>query len=232
MNNRLVNWLIFFSVSFIWGSSFILMKEGLKNLSAFEVASIRIVTSGLVLFPVFISSLTEIARKKLGLVFLSGLLGSFFPAYLFCIAEGSVDSALAGTLNSLTPVFVLFTGMVFWRTQISGNMILGVAVAFLGSILLFFSQKNIIHHSNLLHVFLIILASFCYGLNVNLVQRYLSGIPSLKIVSMALFFCAIPAFFILFFSGFFKRELLNHEILSSIGYASLLGLGGTRNVWS
>ena len=47
-----LNWLLFIVLSFIWGSSFILMKEGLQSLSAYQVASVRIICSGLVLAPV------------------------------------------------------------------------------------------------------------------------------------------------------------------------------------
>jgi drug/metabolite transporter (DMT)-like permease len=49
MNGNVMKWFLFIGLSFIWGSSFILMKEGLEGLHAFQVASLRIVASGLVL---------------------------------------------------------------------------------------------------------------------------------------------------------------------------------------
>ncbi|MFX5714429.1 EamA family transporter, partial [Acinetobacter baumannii] len=68
----------------------------MKVLSPYQVASIRLLSAGLVLIPFFIKSVRRIPAKKRWLVILSGLLGSFFPAYLFCIAETKIDSALAG----------------------------------------------------------------------------------------------------------------------------------------
>ena len=44
---------------------------------------------------------------------MSGVLGSLLPAFLFCVAEEGIDSALAGTLNSLTPIFVIIAGALF-----------------------------------------------------------------------------------------------------------------------
>jgi drug/metabolite transporter (DMT)-like permease len=110
MDKAIGKWVLYILLSFIWGSSFILMKEGLLHLSAFQVASVRIVASGLVLLPIAIKSFKTVPTNKLPVVFLSGSLGSLFPAYLFCIAEQGIDSSLAGTLNSLTPIFVLVTG--------------------------------------------------------------------------------------------------------------------------
>jgi len=57
VKNNPVNWLLFIGLSFVWGSSFILMKEGMKALSSFQVASIRIVSAGLVLLPIAIMSI-------------------------------------------------------------------------------------------------------------------------------------------------------------------------------
>ena len=67
----------------------------MNRLSAYQVASIRILCSGLVLIPFANKALREVPRNKLFLVILSGLIGSFVPAYLFCIAETRIDSSLA-----------------------------------------------------------------------------------------------------------------------------------------
>ncbi|MFZ8477902.1 EamA family transporter, partial [Staphylococcus aureus] len=56
MGNKLLNWLLFTALCIIWGSSFILMKGGMKVLSPYQVASIRLLSAGLVLIPFFIKS--------------------------------------------------------------------------------------------------------------------------------------------------------------------------------
>ncbi|HPH84619.1 MAG TPA: DMT family transporter [Ferruginibacter sp.] len=227
MNSKLINWLIFISLSFIWGSSFILMKEGLEHLTAFQVASLRIISSGIVLLPVAYKSFRQIPSNKLMYTFLSGLLGSLLPAYLFCVAEQGIDSALAGVLNSLTPIFVIIVGALFFQSKTSANKIIGILVAFTGSVLLFFSQPDFSEHSNLFYVFLVVLATIMYGINVNLVHRHLANIPSLQIASLALFLNAIPAFIVLVGTGYFSLDFSDRGVLASSGYSFILGIFGT-----
>ena len=227
MGNKFGNWVLFVMLSFIWGSSFILMKEGLVKLTAFQVASLRIALSGLVLLPVALHSFRKIPANKILLVFLSGTLGSLLPAYLFCIAEQQIDSAVAGALNSLTPIFVIVTGALFFHSKTSTNKIIGILIAFSGSIMMFLSQPNLSLGNNLGYLSFVIIATFFYGLNVNLVHRYLNGIPSLQIVSMALTLNAIPALAVLYFSGYFGLDFNDKGVLASSGYAAILGIMGT-----
>ncbi len=227
MSNKVLNWVLFIALSFIWGSSFILMKEGLMHLTAIQVASVRIVLSGLVLLPLAVYSLKQMPSNKLLLVFLSGTLGSLLPAYLFCIAEQRIDSAVAGALNSLTPIFVIVTGALFFHFKTSANKVIGILIAFLGSILMFIAQPNLEIGNNIGYLSIVLLATFFYGLNVNLVHRYLKDISSLQIVSIALTLNALPALAVLYFSGYFSLDFNDHGVLVSTGYASLLGVLGT-----
>ncbi len=227
MNNKFTNWFLFIGLSFIWGSSFILIKGGLLHLSAYQVASIRIVSSGLVLLPLAVINIRQIPLNKLSIVFMSGMLGSLIPAYLFCLAEQEIDSSLAGTLNALTPIFVIITGALFFQTKTAKNKIWGIMLAFSGSLLLFFSQPGFKEHSNIIYILYVVLATTLYGYNVNMVHRHLSEISSVKIASVALSLNAIPAAFVLFLSGYFDQDLLQKEVLISTGYASILGVFGT-----
>ena len=115
MDNKFIHWVIFCLLALIWGSSFILMKEGLTQLSPYQVAALRMLFAGLVLLPFAFKALKKIPKEKMGLVLLSGIIGNFIPAFLFCIAETKIDSALAGILNSLTPLFTILVGVFFFQ---------------------------------------------------------------------------------------------------------------------
>ncbi len=158
---------------------------------------------------------------------MSGVLGSLLPAYLFCIAEQGIDSALAGVLNSLTPIFVIIVGAVFFQSKTSANKIIGILIAFTGSVLLFFSQPNFTENSNLFYVLLVVVATLMYGINVNLVHRYLNHIPSIQIAAMALTLNAIPALTVLYFTGYFQLDFSDKEMLFSTGASFVLGIFGT-----
>lgn len=203
------------------------MKLGLQQLSSYQVAALRILSAGLILFPITIKYIASIPVQKLLIVFLSGSLGSLIPAFLFCIAEEKIDSSLAGTLNSLTPVFVIITGVIFFKNQISKNKTIGILIAFVGCILLLLSKSHLQANQHFSSLLLIILATILYGFNVNMVSRNLLHIPSLHIASIALSLNAILALLALIFSGYFTMPLGNIYILKATGAAVVLGLVGT-----
>ena len=204
-----------------------MMKEGLLHLTAYQVAALRIVFSGIVLLPSAIRHFKQVPRSKVGIILMSGALGSLIPAFLFCIAEEGIDSALAGTLNSLTPIFVIIVGAIFFNSKTSVNKILGIFVAFAGSILLLLSKGHMQESQNLVYVSFIVLATICYGINVNMVHKFLPEIGSLQIAALALTLNAIPALIILIFTGYFSLPLTDPGILYSTGHAAILGIFGT-----
>ncbi|MFN8242809.1 MAG: DMT family transporter [Ferruginibacter sp.] len=223
-NKNLLNWLIFLLLSLIWGSSFIMMKEGLLHLSSYQVASLRIIFSGLVLLPWAVRYLPKVPGNKIFIIFMSGVLGSLLPAYLFCAAEEGLDSALAGTLNSLTPIFVIITGVLFFHSKTATNKIIGILVALTGSVLLLLSKGELKENQNLFHVSLVVLATLFYGFNVNMVYKHLQQIGSLQIAAIALALNALPALIVLYFTGYFNLPLTSKEILYSTGQSALLGV--------
>ncbi len=228
MNKNAINWLIFFSLSIIWGSSFILIKIGLDNhLTAYQVASIRIVAAGILLLPVAVKTIRQIPLNKIFIIFMSGALGSLFPSFLFCIAEEGIDSSLAGTLNCLTPAFVMLTGSLFFKTTTTPLKIIGILIALAGSVLLLISNGNSHQHSQLFGVSLVVLATILYAVNINMVGKYLVNIPSLHIAAAGLVLNAIPALLVLIFTGYVSLPLGNHQLLLATGAAILLGVLGT-----
>lgn len=196
-------------------------------LSAFQVASLRIIAAGIVLLPIALMSIRLIPKKLIIYVFLSGMLGSLLPAYLFCIAEEEVDSGLAGVLNALTPIFVIIAGALFFNSRAAFHKVVGICIAFGGSVLLFFFQPRFSESNNLFSILLIIIATALYGFNVNMVHKHLKQIPSLRITAVAMLLNAIPAFVVLFFTGYFSLNLFYRPVLLSTGYAAILGIFGT-----
>ena len=226
MNNKFISWAIFCILSIVWGSSFILIKEGLTALSAYQVASLRMLFSGLVLLPFAISSFKKIPKEKMGIVFLSGFLGNFIPSYLFCIAETNIDSSLAGILNSLTPLFTILVGLSFFNTPINKQKILGVIIGFIGLCLLFAAGKNI-SFQNLSFASLVLVATFFYGLNVNVVGKYLNNMRAIDIASVAFAFLIIPSAFILYMTGYFSMSFNNPGVQQATMASIALGVVGT-----
>ncbi|MBL7743660.1 MAG: DMT family transporter [Chitinophagaceae bacterium] len=223
MNNKLISWIIFILLCFIWGSSFILMKESLKGLTATQVASLRIFSAAVVFLPFAFFHISRIPKKKMGLVVLAGLFGNLLPAFCFAIAILKLDSSLAGILNSLTPICVATIAIVFFRDKIKARKIAGVIIGFSGLCVLTFTQKNI-SLDNLGYSLLIIAGTIFYGINVNLVGHYLKGINPVYLATVSLSFMSLPAFCILWQQGFFQLDFSDAVTQWSVINSVLLGI--------
>lgn len=226
MKNQWINWILFLLLCVTWGSSFVIMKEGLRLLSAWQVASVRIISAGAVLIPFGWQSFRRIPSNKWGLIFLSGLLGTFFPAFLFCIAETRIDSSLAGIMNALTPIFTLLIGVTAFAQRIPLLKWIGVGIGFVGLVLLILSGDQGISLAHTGYASFVLIATLLYGINVQMVNRYLNDIPSRDIATIAFTLLVIPSFIILTLTGFFSAPA--SVILSTSTLASaLLGVIGT-----
>jgi drug/metabolite transporter (DMT)-like permease len=202
------------------------MKEGLKAFTPYQVASLRMLSAGLVLLPFAWKAFKHIPRSKMGLVIFSGILGNFIPAYLFCIAETQIDSSLAGILNSLTPMFTILVGVLFFKVQTNLIKIVGLVIGFIGLCFLLAAGKDVSLH-NLSFAGLVLLATLFYGINVNLIGRYMQNLGSINIASIAFAFLILPSWSVLFFTGYFNNDFSNPLVLHSLWASSLLGIVGT-----
>ena len=227
VNRRFLNASLFILLSVIWGSSFILIKVGLGALNAYQLASIRILSAGLVLMPVGWRAFRTVPAGKRLTVAVSGVLGTFIPAYLFCIAETRIDSSLAGILNALTPLFTLAIGALAFGHPTGWKHWVGVILGFAGLAILMLTGARTISFSNLSYAAFVLLATFCYGLNVNMVNRQLQGVPSRDIAAIAFSLLVPPALLILWWTDFFALPWNGREFLVSAASGALLGILGT-----
>lgn len=226
MHKNWTSWLVFALLAIIWGSSFILMKVGLRAFTPYQVASLRMLFAGIILLPFAYKALRRIPNKQMGLVIFSGILGNFIPAYLFCIAETQIDSSLAGILNSLTPMFTIIVGVVIFKVQTSMVKVIGMVIGFIGLSILLAAGKDVSFH-NLSYASLVLLATLFYGINVNIVGRYMQQLGSLNVASIAFAFLIIPSAFVLYMTGFFTNEFSSVLVQQALLASGVLGVVGT-----
>jgi drug/metabolite transporter (DMT)-like permease len=232
MNNKFTNWLLFALLCLIWGSSFILMKwgmydgEGKPVLSPYNVAAIRMLSAGLIMLPFLYSTLKQVPRKIMGYVLLSGWLGSFIPSFLFCVAETKIDGALTGSLNSLTPLFVIITGALFFRLRTGLNKVIGVVVGLAGSALLVYANIDK-PPAYIAFTLFVVAGTILYGINVNMVHSKLKGVSSVQIAAIAFTGLIPPSITVLLLTGFFQEPLTQHAYVMSTVASCILGVAGT-----
>jgi drug/metabolite transporter (DMT)-like permease len=121
----------------------------------------------------------------------------FLPAYLFCMAQVKVQSAVAAMLNGLTPVFTFVFSILIFKIAYKANQIIGLLLGLVCAILLAVERSNSAITFNL-HAGLIILATLFYGYNINMIKQRLSDIPAFVMSTVTVSFAGLLAFFVAF----------------------------------
>jgi drug/metabolite transporter (DMT)-like permease len=199
-NNKPVNPYVFLGIlAIIWGSSFILMKEGLKHFSSYQVAAMRISFAGIALFPFVKWRKVVIRAGDLKYFIISGILGSAIPAFLFTAAQTKISSSLAGAINGLTPLFALLVAVVFVGVKFNKLKVYGVIVGLLGAFFLIVGQEL---NFDIKYTSLAVLAAVCYGINVNIIKQKLNDYPPRLVAALPLAIISIIGIGVMLYLGF------------------------------
>ena len=224
----LFDWFIFILLTLVWGSSFILMKKGLEAFSSSQVAGLRIFLAGIVLAPFAWAKRKEIKREQIRPIIIMGLCGSAIPAFLFTAAETQISSSLTGILNSLTPIFVLLLGILFYRANYKPLNVLGIFIGFTGTAMLMLFENHFHAEStNAWYALLVVLATLLYGLSNQVIIAYLKNSNPIAYTSVAFIFISPFAGAYLLTTNIFTVLKSNPLALSSLGYTCILSVVGT-----
>ncbi|MVO08972.1 EamA family transporter [Flavobacterium sp. TP390] len=226
MENNNTKWYLLGFLGCVWGSSFILMQLGLKGVNSVQMGSLRILFAGLFLILVGYKELAKIPLYKWKFIVLTSLCGTFFPVYLFALALSKIDGSVSSILNSLTPLNTLIVGLLFFGASVQRRQVFGVIIGFVGCLLLVLFGEGSNTTENYYYALLILLASLFYGINVNLIKKYLSDLKPLTISTGNFVVIFIPALVVLYFSDFFVIAS-QEKVLTSLGYIAILGVIGT-----
>ena len=171
---------------------------------------------------------TEVPKEIIRPIVVSGFLGTFFPAYLFCIAQTKIDSSLAGILNALTPLTTIAIGTAFFNMKLGWTKWLGMILGFAGMLVLLLNGNKEISFNYIGYASFVVIATICYGLNVNVVSKYIQNTAPMHIATIAFTSLIIPTLIILGITGYFTDpRLINGEWTSGTIAAAVLGILGT-----
>ena len=219
-------WFFLIFLSLIWGSSFILIKRGLVGLTPFQLGSLRMIFAATFLLIVGFKSLKKIKQHQWKFIALTAMMGTFFPAYLFAIAQTQIDSSISAILNSLTPLGTLVLGALVFGLSFQRRQIFGVLIGLAGSVLLVLSGAVNHPGQNYWFATLAIAGALCYAVNVNLIKKYLSDLTPLSITVGNFAVLLIPAFVVLCCSNFFEVAHLPN-VKTSMLFIGILAVAGT-----
>ncbi len=130
------SWLpLYLLTGFIWGCSFIFIKEGLDFLTPIGVAFIRCALGAVTLYGFARYRKIVLPRDKKALfhIWIVCLLLNVFPGIFFAFAETEVTSILAGIINAVTPLMTLIAILGVNKTERANKIqVVGLFIGFAG----------------------------------------------------------------------------------------------------
>ncbi|APY10685.1 permease [Seonamhaeicola sp. S2-3] len=223
-----LKWIYLLTLSLIWGSSFILIKKGLNGLTPMRLGAIRVIFTAIFLFIVGFKKVKNITAKDWKWIIITGLLGTFFPVFLFAFAETEIDSAIASILNSLVPLNTIILGFFVFKISSTKRQVLGVFIGLAGTIMLIINGISLNPNQNYLYAALVIVAACSYAASINVLKQHLQHVNALTIAVGNFTAILIPAVIVLISTGFFSAEVLtNQNLKPALLYMLVLSLFGT-----
>lgn len=234
METKNSKWLVLSLLALVWGSSFILMKKGLEGgLTPYQLGAYRILFTSLFLLLIGWKELLQISKKKILPIIAAGVLGNLLPVFLFALAQTQISSSISSTLNSFTPLNTLIIGSVFFGLTFTKKHILGILIGIIGCLVLVYAGASGNPSKNYWYALLVVIATWCYASNINLVKKYLSDVTPFAITVGNFTFLLFPAILTLYFTGYtFNQTSLITNIFFDITihplvFVALLGIVGT-----
>lgn len=221
-------WLYLIVLSLIWGTSFILIKKALLGLNPYQLGALRTIITGLFLFLAGFNTIKTIKKEAWKWIAVSGLFGSFLPAFFFAIAETEIDSAVVSVLNSLVPLNTILLGFAVFKIASTRRQLLGVIIGFVGTTILILKGAALNPQQNYLYAGFVIASTLMYAINVNIIKKHLQDVKPLAIATGNYVVIFIPAIIVLIATGFFTAETFNTAYFTeSVIYVAILSLFGT-----
>lgn len=215
-------------LALIWGTSFILIKQGLKVFSPAEVGSLRVAAASVFLMPFAFLRWKELKQGDHFKLFLSGMMGIFIPAFLFALAQTRLQSSVTGILNTLSPVWAVVMGVLFFNQRFRGFAIVGLFISFGGAIVLALARADGAIGGFNGYALLVVLACALYGTNVNYLKYKVEGLGSLTVTSVSLLLIwPFALVYLLSFTDFTVKLIEQPGAWQAAGYIIILALMST-----
>ncbi|HEV3471663.1 MAG TPA: DMT family transporter [Actinomycetota bacterium] len=186
------DWLLLAATALTWGSSFVWIEIGLEAFSPTFITLLRLVFGAGTL--VFVrQARAPIAREDLPAIALLGLVWMAAPLLLFPIAQQWIASSLAGMINGSMPIFAGVIAAVVLRRLPPSKTMLGIALGFIGVVAVSWPAVQG-SSATALGAGLVLAATICYGIAVNLAVPLQQKYGTLPIILRAQLFALAITF--------------------------------------
>jgi drug/metabolite transporter (DMT)-like permease len=176
-----IDWLIFFVLGFIWGSSYLFIKLAVDDFGTFTLVALRLVVGAILLWIVVRIAKQPLPRERriYGHLIVMAIINITIPFLLITWAEQSVESSLAAILTSPVPLFAIVLSALFLHDEpLRVNGLVGLAVGFVGVIIIT-SRGLTGAGSSLAGELALIGATISYAAGAVYSRRNVRGLPAM-----------------------------------------------------
>ncbi|GAB7042158.1 MULTISPECIES: DMT family transporter [Catenuloplanes] len=173
MNRRA--WILFLTVSLLWGMPYLLIKVAIEDLSPLAVVFGRLAVAALVLVPLAAARGTLSAlRGRLPIVAVIALVHIVGPFLLITYGEVHISSSMTGLLIAIEPAVI---ALLMLRSEpLSRARVAGLGLGFAGVAVLVGADLSG-DRLGLLGAAMVLLATLGYAVATMLVQRRAADVP-------------------------------------------------------
>ena len=177
------DWLLFWFLGIIWGTSFLWIKVAVTEISPFMLVSFRTLFAAIGLGLYLLAVKTARAewvqvRARLGAFFILGLINIVIPWILISWAGQYIDSGLSSILNSTMPLFTIMISPFFVSDdRFTLPKAAGLLTGFAGVVILLYPNLGGEWSNHLAGQAAVLAAAFCYGAATVFARKRAQGLP-------------------------------------------------------
>jgi len=167
----------YLTLAVIWGTSFLFIKVGVRELHPLWLTFARVAAGVLVLLVVLAVTRDRLPRdaRLWGHLAVVAALGVAVPFTLFGYGEQRVSSVLAGIWNAATPLVALPLAVLVFRTEsLTRRRVAGIATGFLGVLVVLGVWRDI-GGSQLTGQLMCFGAAMCYAVAIPYQKKFITG---------------------------------------------------------
>jgi drug/metabolite transporter (DMT)-like permease len=192
-SNR-IDWLVFLSLGFIWGSSYLFIKLAVDTFGTFTLVSFRLLIGAALLWIVIRMAHQPLPRERrmYGHLVIMAIVNIMIPFILITWAEQSVDSSLAAILTSPVPLFAIVLSALFLADEpMRVNGVAGLIVGFIGVVII--TSPGLTGGGSVTGELALLGAAFSYAVGAVYARRNVRGLPPMVPAVFQVSFAAIMA---------------------------------------
>jgi len=160
----------------IWGGSFLFMRVAAADFGPLPLVEARLSLGALILLPLLWAARAQFSVALWLRIAGIAAINSVIPFALFAWGAERAPAGIGAISNAMTVMFTALIAFLFYGEQIGPRRLIGLVAGFVGVAIL--ASGRTAGASVWPAALAGTTAAFLYGIGINLVRRYLTGLPS------------------------------------------------------